>query len=175
MIMNVIELLATSVLWGVIAAITLAAVIITAHRKKWRLGKYILLLFMSILLILCTQVLITNLMENINLIYPPDGSRNEDALMLLAANFFIWPISISFVYSIIKATRKAAISWVKTNDVRNAYVLFGIDLCESFLLYLSCLKEGARRVRDLDFIESEEKEDSSEPDSEKAEVGYGNS
>ena len=169
---TLIELLATSILWGITSAMTLAAVIVTAHRKRWRLGKFTVLLFMNIVLIMCTQVLFSDIMENLNLLFPPDGSRNEDALMLLAANFLVWPICISFIYSIIKAARIAAINWVQTHDVRSAYSMFGTDLGESIMLFLSYLKEGARRVRDLDFFSIEEEP---EDESENTEAGYGRS
>ena len=176
---TLIELLAKSILWGITSAMTLAAVIVTAHRKRWRLGKFTVLLFMNVLLLCITQVLFSCIMENLNLLFPPDGSRNENDLMLLMANFLVWPICISFIYSIIKAVRKAAISWVHTNDVRSAYSIFGTDLGESILLFLSYLKEGARRVRDLDFfsIEAIEEEPEKEPEdeSENTEARYGRS
>lgn len=169
---TLIELLSTSVLWGIIAAMTLTGVIVTAHTKRWRLGKFTVLLFMNALLLCITQVLFSDIMENLNLLFPPDGSRNEDALMLLAANFLVWPICISFIYSIIKAARIAAINWVQTHDVRSAYSMFGTDLGDSIMLFLSYLKGGARRVRDLDFFSIEEEP---EDESENTEAGYGRS
>lgn len=155
----VIEYVSKSVLWGIVAAITFAVLIILCHSKEKRLGKMIILILMSFLLVVLTKVMLFSLLENIELIYSLRFIEKEEtkSAILIVTEFIVFPIITTFDYSIIKATRRAVITWIRTKDAVKASEMFGIDFGNYVKGFMSFLKSILIRIRDLDFSLGEEK------------------
>ena len=153
------DLAAYTLLWTIMTVITLTVIIFFFHRKARRLDYLAVLAAISPLFMLSAYCLAAELIEHINFCYPPTGNYAEIGNVLLFADMVTIPVIATFTAAVLKAGRIMAIVWAKTADEGKAFHAFGLSLSESFGAVHTVLKKEAKKVRSLDFLSMEVKED----------------
>lgn len=158
-ILMVATLAAHTCLWTVLAVITFTAFVFFIHRKARRLDYLILFMVVTPIFLFSSNSLLWEVIEHINYCYPPGEVPLEAGKLLLFADMIMVPILTVLSAVVLKAGRILAIVWAKTADKSKAFHAFANSLSESCGYAQTVLKQEGKKIRSLNFVSVEVKED----------------